>query len=341
MKRLLLLCLFLKACICFGQAKTQTIDTLDLSDLYTPAAPGFVLMNKAPTAVDKPTTTKAFEADLLNLAQGAAIQVTPFWFKDHPMLTDDKYTTHWHPVYETMNLSLATVKSDTNYSIALGFRSQLLRIFSLGGKNSLDKKLDSMHTMLATCGYDLVALKDTVQYKKDTAALNKIFQRYTKLITRPLFTLEVAGAALAQTPNLPYSKSSLGKLNTSGAWANLKYIPLKLPIDFVGVIRYTWSGLPPKVSTRDSAFVDVGIGIFYSGRNISFSGEYLNRYDRSLNKNYDRLAVAANYKISNQFVVIASFGKNFANVENLFTSLGINFGLSKNTGQVATPPVPN
>ena len=338
MRKILLACFLLKALVCFSQNKTQKpSDTLDISDLYTPASPGFVLMDKAPTYVDKPTTTKAFEADLLNLAQGAALQFTPFWFKNHNNLQAKDYTSRWHPIYETFNVSLATVKSDSNYSIALGVRSQLLRFFNRKAIKQDLILIDSMQNLLGDVSQDILN-NDSTALKRDTAAVNALNKKYQKLTLRPVFSVELAGAALATTPSTPYSKSSFGSLNKSGVWLNILYSPFSFPFDFVGVARYTGSGVPSKTSTRYSAFFDAGVGIFYTGSRFSVSGEYLNRYDYSLKKNYDRLAVAANLKINSSLVAVASFGKNFDNVENVFTSLGINFGLSKNSVKVGSPP---
>jgi hypothetical protein len=323
----------------------QKKDSVDVSDLYTPASPGFTLMDKAPTAVDKPTTTKAFEADILNLAQGAAIQITPFWLKNHPQLTDKDLINKKVFFYQTLNLSVATVKTDSNYNIGIGFRAQLIRIYS--GK--IGNLQDSITALLGDYGAQRMIIQDNTatpdQKKaaiaaitKDTAAVDSIYMIYKQKIGHPTFDIEVAGAATAVTPSSPFSSNSLSKLNRSGAWLNIRYSPYESPLDFVATCRYSSSGIAAKASKRDSSFVDVGLGLFYSGSRFSCSAEYLNRYDNSLQKSYDRLAFAINYKVNSTIVVVGAFGKNFDNVENLFTTLGIGFGLSKNTVKVASPP---
>ncbi|TDW96650.1 hypothetical protein [Dinghuibacter silviterrae] len=339
MKFLPLLLFSLTAVIPLALCAQQKTDSLDVSDLYTPASTGFTLMDKAPTSVDKPTTTKAIEADILNLAQGAAVQVTPFWLKNHNNLKAEDFTKHTTPFFETLNFSLATVKTDSNYAIGLGFRTQLVRIYSFGATGSLRGKQQAMESLLADLG-PAYARGDTAAVRLDTVRIDSISRDYAALIRRPVFVTEIAGGSVATTSSAPNSSIGQAHLARSGAWLNIRYSPFQLPLDFVGVVRYSTAGTRAVTSTRDSAFFDYGVGVFYGRGHFALSAEYLNRYDVSLQKSYDRLAAAVNYKISNQIIIVGAFGKNFDNVENLFTTLGVNFGLSKNTVQVAKPAVP-
>ncbi|TDX01870.1 hypothetical protein [Dinghuibacter silviterrae] len=325
----------------------------DISDLQTPASPGFVLMDKAPSAVDKPTTTKAFQADLLNLFQGGAIQFTPFWLKNHPTLIDTDYVRTKAPLYQTLNISAATVRSDTGSSLytgSLGFRTQVIRVYGVKAKASIKGAIVQIKTLLTGLAGDIAQYqmdlaakadastlaKDNDRISKDTAAIGNTYRTtFAPQISRPDLVLELAGAALANMPHTSTGKTSGASLDKYGIWLNLKYSPSWLPLDIVGVGRYTWLNGSAQNTKADSAFLDYGAGLFYAKGAVSLSGEYLRRHDYSLKTDYYRLAVALNYKISDNIVAVASFGKDFDNVQNLFTSFGINFGLSKNTVQVS------
>ncbi len=84
------------------------VDNISLNDLYIPDVPGFVLSDKAPSAVDKPVTPRAFGISLLNLWQGGAIDVTPYWLTSKPSYTFDQWIDKKFTVAETFNLSAAT-----------------------------------------------------------------------------------------------------------------------------------------------------------------------------------------------------------------------------------------
>ena len=360
--------LFLFAFIILSNHIYAQTPKVDVSDLYTPSSPGFVLMDKAPSSVDKPTTPKAFGASLLNLAQGGAVQVTPFWLYNHPSLDVNNYTKNAAPIFQTFNISLATIKSDTNYSYALGFKTQVLRFYSQKTKGDIK---DAVH--LIKYGSDSQAplsdvavrmrkikrdsanlkiaesqeLKDEIleniadeweNIKEDTAKVNKENKDYQALVNKPFFVMELAGAIVGNTPNTPFSNTSELAVSKSGAWVNFRFSPDKCPLDFVGVARYTYSTFKTKSSNSDSAFIDYGVGLFYSNKKFDISAEYVNRYDESVKKNYDRLAFAVNYKLSDKIVFVGSLGKNFDNVENIFAIIGIHMGISGSVQKVATAP---
>ena len=321
----------------------------DASDLYIPSSPGFILMDKAPSSIEKPTTPKAFGASLLNLAQGGAVQ--------------------------TFNISVATVKNDSNYSYALGAKTQVLRFYSKKSKDKIKQNVKSIKTDIVPEG-DLIfkisddstnvanltnslasatestktqilanianakkTMDDDIEsLRKDTAATNKKLKDYHKLLNRPFFVMELAGAIVGNTPNTPFSNTSQLSVNKSGAWANFRFSPDDCPLDFVGVARYTFSTYKTKETNTDSSFVDYGVALFYSNTKFDISAEYLNRYDQSAKKNYDRLAFAVNYKLSDKIVFVGSFGKNFDNVENLFAIVGVHFGISGTSQNIGSPP---
>src|SRR3954464_13184446 len=97
---------------CYAQSKP--VDNITLNDLYIPDVPGFVLSDKAPSSVEKPVTPRAFGISLLNLWQGGAIDVTPYWLQSKPSYTFDQWIDKKFTVVETFNVSAATFKTDTS-----------------------------------------------------------------------------------------------------------------------------------------------------------------------------------------------------------------------------------
>lgn len=117
-------------------ANAQNPFQTKVSDLHIPDVPGLVLSDKAPSSVDKPANPRAFGVSLLNLREGGAIEVTPFWLANQPHYTFERWLNNKFPLLETFNLSAATFKTDTSSILTAGFRSQLLRIFSNSTKGS-------------------------------------------------------------------------------------------------------------------------------------------------------------------------------------------------------------
>jgi hypothetical protein len=75
--------------IAFGVSKAQEKE-ISLNDLQVPSSPAFILLDAAPTSVEKPTSTKAFALSILNsinensgLPKDYAVEFTPYWFIKH------------------------------------------------------------------------------------------------------------------------------------------------------------------------------------------------------------------------------------------------------------------
>src|SRR4051812_40022897 len=87
--------------LCLGAALPswgQVSDSLELKDLEVPNSPGFILLDKSPTIIERPNSTRAFMVSALNsftdnsgLPKNYAVEFTPFWFFKHPHMTSYKY----------------------------------------------------------------------------------------------------------------------------------------------------------------------------------------------------------------------------------------------------------
>lgn len=292
--------------LCFSQTDIK------LSDLYVPTSPGFVLADKAPSSVEKPSTPKAFGISLLNLYQGGAVEVTPFWLTNKPTYTYQDWIKKKNTIIETLNLSIATFKTDTTSNVSAGIRTQVLRIYSKKQLQTLTQKEDDIIGLLTT--------RDS-SGNLDEKAIQKAADELELIQRKGLFAVEFAAALVGTSPNNSYKQLSSSK---SGVWANIRWSPDKSMLDFTGVVRYSWAN---QVNNSDSAFLDYGIAMSYEKKNFDISVEYVNRRDLSLKESFDRFALVGNYVINDNFTLVASLGKNFAKVDNIITVFGIKFGL--------------
>jgi hypothetical protein len=292
---------------------------IKLSDLYVPTSPGFVLADKAPSSVEKPSTPKAFGISLLNLYQGGAVEVTPFWLTNKPTYTFQDWIQKKNTIIETLNLSVATFKTDTTSNVSAGIRTQVLRIYSKKHLQTLTKKEDEI--------IDLLTTPDS-SGKINEKAIQKAADELEQIQRKGMFLVEFAAAIIGSSNNNSYKQLSSSK---SGVWTNIRWSPEKSMLDFTGLVRYSWAN---QVNNSDSAFLDYGISMSYEKNKIDISLEYVNRRDLSLKESFDRFALVGNYVINDNFTLVASLGKNFTKVDNIITVFGIKFGLGNQKASI-------
>lgn len=298
---------------------------LKVADLYIPEVPGFILSDKAPSSVDKPTNPRAFALNLLNLKEGGALQVTPFWLVNQPAYTFDRWLTNKFPVLETFNLSGATFKTDTTSIVSAGFKSQVFRVYSKMARKEINAKKDEI-IKLATPRIDTVTDEPMDVTAADSILIVKKLAELSELKKTGYFAIEIAGAILGASTNGSFKNLQSQK---SGIWANLILSPSLIPVNIVGVARYSWANNVQPKASKDTSFLDFGFSLNYENNKLNLSGELLNRKDFSINKNYLRYAFTGSYALTENIVLVASLGKNFGDSENMVTSFGIRLGLSR------------
>lgn len=291
-------------------------ENLNISDLFIPSAPGFVLADKAPSSIEKPTTPKTFGVSLLNLWQGGAVEATPFWFTNKPLFTYEAWIKKKVTIAETFNISIATFKTDTTSTLSGGFRTQVFRIYP---KTYIKKILDQEEKVItALTTLDADGNIDLEKVKKESDELDK-------LEAKGFVAMEIAAAINGSSKTNSFENLQSEK---SGVWANFRWSPDKGLLDFVALVRYSWTNNANAKSGKDSAFFDYGIAANYESNNFNISFEYVNRRDFSIQKNYDRLCFTAIYQLNKNIALVASLGKNFDKVDNIITVFGLNFGIA-------------
>ena len=147
----------------------QTEDTLSLKDLEIPNSPGFILLDQAPTSIERPTSTKAFALSVINslddnfeFPKNYAVEFTPFWFFKHPNMTALKYMGYdidddkqkIFSGFKTSSISAAFINSRdslTNQTInnfSIGWRANLISVRNKKDIGDLKKANDKIITYL-------------------------------------------------------------------------------------------------------------------------------------------------------------------------------------------------
>jgi hypothetical protein len=310
--------LIVSFCLGFGFANAQTVP---INDLNIPTSPAFVMLGQSPASIEKPSNPKALGLSLINLWQGnGAVEFTPYWLTNKPSYTFSDDVKNKNPIFQTFAFSVATVKEDSATTIAAGFRTQLARSYSKSTIALINTKMGEI--------VDELSNGDNINETK----IKELYNEINNLKSKTNWIVEVAGAYAGRSS----STQSISAYK-SGIWAHLKWTPDASLLDFVGLVRYTSCiGNVPK-GTSDSTFLDYGINISHQGNDFDMQLEYVNRRDFSIKETYDRLVFVANYQIMPGVVAVASFGKDFTKVNNIFSAIGIKFGLSKEKMKISQP----
>lgn len=304
MKKLLIIILLVASKAAFAQEKVT------LNDLYIPNAPGLTLADKSPASIDKPSTPRAFALSLINLGQGGALEVTPFWLKNKPNYTYDQWLAKKIFIVESFNFSIANYKSEGTFTFAPGIRTQVFRLFLPRTVSALKIQKNILVGLLSVP-------------VPDTAAVNKAKRDLFEIAKKGFFTVDIAAATLGTSNERPLKDLDFTR---TGLWTNLRWSPFNFPVGVVGLARYSWAAGKIK-SGRDSSFIDFGAGLNYVKDKFDLSAEYVNRKDNAANEHYTRLTLIANYAITDNIILVASSGKDLKAGDELITLFGIKFGL--------------
>lgn len=322
----------------------QLVNDFKLSDLQTPNAPGFVLADKAPSSIEKPVNPRTFAVSLYNLREGGAVETTPFWWFQQPSYDVNRYLRPV-PFLSTFNLSMATFKTDSSSVFSGGFRANVIRLFPAAKKTKMQHLDTEASFLIALDGIDDTSLNDIpdaqlgsvggsafrnlVATEREKTIYNAI-DSLVKLIDterrKPVFQVSLAGAYLGASANNSFKNL---KATKAGIWLNAQWSPANIPLSILALGRYSRQVGEAKTGSEDSAYLDYGIGLSYERNSFDAALEYINRRDFAERKNYDRLVFVVNYQVIEEVTLVASFGKNFKEMNNLFTVFGTKIGISR------------
>jgi hypothetical protein len=179
-----------------GTMAQQQQGEVKLQDLQAPYSPAFILLDVAPTLIERPTTAKAFATSIINsvaenngIPENYAVEFTPFWFFKHPGFTAYKYyginaAGNANKPFAGLRMtavSLAFVNKMTgdaaatrSNNISFGLRTTLVKVISgkdrealVAGNTALLKKLNPSRDILANISMDIIDNNNLLDESKE------------------------------------------------------------------------------------------------------------------------------------------------------------------------------
>ena len=342
----------------------QELDTtLTLTDMEIPTSPGFILLDQAPSSIERPNNPKAFAVSILNsftesngLPKNYAVEFTPFWFFKHKKMSVLKYAGYNEKKQrpfsslKMVSLSMAYINQADSIStspinnISVGARTNILKIRSKENLNAIataNSNAVNQLRIIDSIIVDRIGPGDPIDpegYKEKQLALmiflqdsldlnNKIAEA---LEQKPVFAIDYAIAYNTFFTNNDISTQQFGRF---GTWLTFN-LALKLNEDNTNYLniyaigRYLQDG-----ASRDSlgaytlqTFYDFGGKVEFELSKFSLGFEYIYRSNNSI-ETY-RATGQLKYRISDNLFLTGAFGKNFGDSNNLVSLLGINWGFS-------------
>jgi hypothetical protein len=348
--------------------QAQNNNELSIDDLKIPASPAFILLDVAPTSIDRPTTTNAFSTSVLNsinenngLPENYAIDFAPYWFFKHQKLTAKSY---WGYKKEKTNIkqtpfsqarfgniSLATVKSEIktdtlgtvqeNNNIAVGIRTTLVQTRSRKVLNEIDnwnaKHIARTSELMTDTN---LSPTDLIKILEKDSVLNLCNENIAKLIKRrPVLALDFAGASSWSFDNNDYYSM---KRNRAGVWLTLNYAQSLNKSENKSRNEFFNLYLTTRLLNTEDVLSDNGelisTTIFDNGGKLElelnkFSLSYEFIYRNNIKDELDdsfRSSGMIKYRATEQLLITATFGKNFGDFNNLITQIGLSWGIGNN-----------
>jgi len=321
-----------------------------LDELRVPNSPAFNLMEISPSAINRPTTPKAFGLSLLesisesegDFPRNIALDFAPYWWSPHPDLTFKEYydkTGFGESVLQTLSLSIGTteakVKQDDEQvdgtRVGLGLRFNLI---SGKANPNLEEKVNEARNLINKC-LSPSTLDPKEKVLECIESKKTEFRNTAKEIsdlekTRVGWQLELASAT-----TFDFSENDWDELEFTrfGTWLTTSYRSANTSsalhqLSFLGIGRYIYDDFGGE---GDNIF-DLGGSIVWQAQEIplSLSAEYLRRF---ADEGDDRIVGVAEYRINDTYSLFASYGKtfddSFSGNDDLVTLFGINVGLGK------------
>lgn len=353
------------ACHVFPQGELQ------LEDLQMPASPAFVLLDVAPSSIERPTTIKAFTTSLVNnitenngIPENYAVDFAPFWFFKHKNLTAMKYwgvNTDGNDYKETPfsqarfgSFSMASVRSmipDDSSTIevsvnnlAFGIRTCLFQIRGSEAVDELVKLNKKYKDRIRKISQDpLIPPGDQANaIANDEDLLKTIGDIQAVLKRKPVFAIDLAASGAWSFGNNDYKSVNT---NRWGAWLIFSYaqtLNKKETVDKDNYLNiyatarflsdHNYLNEAGNLSTANMS--DVGGKLEFELGRFVMGYEYLARFNLSDSKQQTyRSSGTISYRAGDQFLVTAAFGKNFGSINNLISQISIQWGLTgKNQG---------
>jgi hypothetical protein len=171
-------------------------------------------------------------------------------------------------------------------------------------------------------------ISEDKELKSCEAEIKEIIER------KPIFAVEFASALNWTFAGNDFSSN---QLSLFGAWLTAAYSQ-SLSADsketnkycnLIALLRYTYDNSPdgnPYTFSSNINLLDIGARLAFEFNQLTVSGEFIYRSAPSEAFNTNRASGLVMYSISEKVYLLASFGKNFGNENNLIAQFGLNLG---------------
>jgi len=336
--------------------------SFDLDELRVPASPAFTILGVSPTAVERPTSSRAFAFSALSAAERAgggipsnlAMEFTPYWWYDRPDLTLERYynASLGQRVAQSLAVSvgsaeLATYRNDDTLdgtALAVGVRANLFggkpapQLVAAAGKLR-QVQLDLLDECVADLEEDSTSGTAEIDLSSDkckrlAAALDAQSKAVSALNKERVgLVVDVALAAAREYPDNLTDDDRNSKYGTWLTWSYRSEAAARANPDaqtyFVGVAVQRWL----RDEINDTDMVDVGARLIYKSRadKWSVSAEYLKRFgEGDLDSDSTRLEIE--YVLSERYTLVAAVGRDFETATDrspLVAIAGLNVSLGR------------
>lgn len=356
LRNILLLQLSLCTIISYGQLAGQ--QEIDLTNLEVPNSPAFMLLDVAPTLIERPISGKAFAMSILNsvnenngIPQNYAVEFTPYWFFKHPTLDAFNYwgvdasnnkNKGFNQIRQsTVSFAYASTNlSDTNSAgninnLALGIRGTIFQVISKTNRDDLIAanaiaidKMKEYNKKLSAFVFDEDYLEKAKlladSMSSDPVLLEMESQIQEILNRKPVFAID---GAIAANWAFAGNNFSSNQFSLFGAWLTLNFSKELNPnkgdwknyFSFLMLSRYTY----------DNSL----------NGNPAENGEFLNLFDlggklefefKQLSLSYEYIFRTASGQTRNTFRSTGMATYKVSEKIYLLASLGKNFGDTNN-----------
>lgn len=318
------------ACGAPALAAQGRLPMVELDALRTPTAPAFVILDITPTAVERPTTPRAFATSLLSATGGEAgvipenyaAEVSPYWLAPRRTLTFDQYfrPSLQQRLRQTFSVSLATTTStrgDSATGVAIGFR-----IAPFVGEPST-RLLATVDTLkrVQSRQLDLDIQMDQAETAADSARiaglLSPLGAESARLAAkvrdndeRVGVHLQLAGALAGSYPGGRFDGGTVGR---SGLWGTLGMRMEDPGMDVIGLARVLWD------DGEEQTLWDLGGRAVMSYGSVAGSVEFVARSASGVDgagaadamRSGNRVVGLLEYQVNPDLFVSFSFGQDY------------------------------
>jgi hypothetical protein len=351
--------------LCISFTLFSQNETFSVKDIEFPNSPAFILLDQTPSVIERPTSCQALEVSILNsfqnqltLPQNYAVEFSPFWFCKNNHMTALKYAgidektqqQKYFSNIKKLSLSIAYLNSKDSVPLksvnhlSLGIRLNLITVRSMKDVKDLKIAHDSVVGLIKNkVAARRIFVPDSISRTNPEFFAMKVQEFEEKyeneqeeqkssfadvLARKPLFALDLAGGYSHFFLGNHFSDNHPGRL---GVWLTAS---LSSPlgnnnnhnyINFYFFARYLFDGTHYfEQCYQREHFLDFGGKEEFVFSKLSLGIEFIYRIDNY--SNTFRANGVISYQLSKQLLLMASFGKNFGDKDNLIFSLGLNVG---------------